>query len=211
MKTSKLFLALMVLVALACLSTVQGQYEMTNTYSSSISTTGSNSSATYQYGQYYAMPAGQTASAYQVPTVSQVPGSLVGTLLTIRDENSIYVNFTKSNIPGMQGTTLILLPRPVSMKILLYFQGKELSFSLLGHDILGRPICDVYFNGLPIEDYTSEYGYYSHPYGYYYPQYGYYSPMNGYYSPSDGYYSPPYGNYSLWHEYYSPGSITLSF
>ena len=63
MKTSKLFLASMVLVALACLSTVQGQYEMTNTYSSSISTTGSNSSATYQYGQYYAMPAGQTASA----------------------------------------------------------------------------------------------------------------------------------------------------
>jgi hypothetical protein len=211
MKTSKLFLASMVLVALACLSTVQGQYEMTNTYSSSISTTGSNSSATYQYGQYYGLPAGQTASAYQVPTVTQVPGSLVGTLLTIRDENSMYVNFTKSNIPGMEGTTLILLPRPVSMKILLYFQGKELSFSLLGHDILGRPICDVYFNGLPIEDYTSEYGYYSHPYGYYYPQYGYYSPMNGYYSPSDGYYSPPYGNYSLWHEYYSPGSITLSF
>ena len=211
MKTSKLFLALMVLVALACLSTVQGQYEMTNTYSSSISTTGSNSSATYQYGQYYAMPAGQTANTYQVPTASQVPGSLVGTFLTIRDENSMYVNFTKSNIPGMEGTTLILLPRPVSMKILLYFQGKELSFSLLGHDILGRPICDVYFNGLPIEDYTSEYGYYSHPYGYYSPQYGYYSPMNGYYSPSDGYYSPPYGNYSLWHEYYSPGSITLNF
>ena len=204
MKTSKLFLASMVLVALACLSTVQGQYEMTNTYSSSISTTGSNSSATYQYGQYYGLPAGQTTSAYQVPTASPVPGSLVGTLLTIRDENSIYVNFTKSNIPGMQGTTLILLPRPVSMKILLYFQGKELSFSLLGHDILGRPICDVYFNGLPIEDYTSEYGYYSHPYGYYSPKYGYYSPMNGYYSPRHRYYSPPYGSYSLWNDFYSP-------
>lgn len=211
MKTSKLLLASMVLVALACLSTVQGQYEMTNTYSSSISTTGSNSSATYQYGQSYAMPAGQTASAYQAPTASQVSGSLVGTLLTIRDENSMYVNFTKSNIPGMEGTTLILLPRTVPMKVLLYFQGKELSFSLLGHDILGRPICDVYFNGLPIEDYTSEYGYYSHPYRYYYPPYGYYSPMNGYYSPPDGYYSPPYGNYSFWHEYYSPGSVTLSF
>jgi hypothetical protein len=211
MKTSKLFLASMVLVALACLSTVQGQYEVTNTYSSSISTTGSNSSATYQYGQYYGLPAGQTASTYQVPTASQAPGSLVGTLLTIRDENSMYVNFTKSNIPGMEGTTLILLPRTVPMRVLLYFQGKELSFSLLGHDILGRPICDVYFNGLPIEDYTSEYGYYSHPYGYYSPQYGYYSPMNGYYSPQDGYYSPPYGNYSFWHEYYSPGSITLNF
>jgi len=97
------------------------------------------------------------------------------------------------------------------MRILLYFQGKELSFNLLGYDILGRPICDAYFNGLPIEDYTSEYGYYSHPYGYYSPQYGYYSPMNGSYSPPYGYYSPPYGNYSFWHEYYSPGSITLNF
>jgi hypothetical protein len=197
MKASKLFLASMVLVALACLSTVQGQYDMTNTYSSSISTTGSNSSATYQYGQYYAMPVGQTASAYQVPTASQVPGPLVGTLLTIRDENSMYVNFTKSNIPGMKGATLILLPRTVPMRILLYFQGKELSFSLLGYDILGRPICDAYFNGLPIEDYSSEYGYYSHQYGYYSPWYGYYS--------------PPHGNYSFWQEFYSPWLVALNF
>jgi len=150
------------------------------------------------------MPAEQTASTYQVPTVSQVPGSLVGTLLTIRDENSMYVNFTKSNIPGMDGVTLILLPRTVPMRILLYFQGKELSFSLLGHDILGRPICDVYFSGLSIEDYTSEYGYYSPYYGYYPSQYGYYSPRNGYYS-------PPYGNYSSWHEFYSPWSVALNF
>jgi hypothetical protein len=204
MKTSKLFLASMVMVALACLSTAQGQYEMANTYSSSVSTSGSNSSATYQYGQYYAMPAGQTASAYQAPTVSQVPGSLVGTLLTIRDENSMYVNFTKSNIPGMEGAMLILLPRTVPMRILLYFQGKELSFSLLGHDILGRPICDVYFSGLPIEDYTLEYGYYS-------PHYGYYPSQYGYYSPRYEYYSPLYGNYSFWHEIYSPWSVALNF
>ena len=132
MKTSKLFLASMVLVALACLSTVQGQYEMTNSYSSSVSTTGSNSSATYQYGQYYAIPAGQTASTYQVPTVSLVSGSLVGTLLTIRDENSMYVNFTKSNIPGMEGVTLILLPRPVTMRILLYIPGQGAELQPLG-------------------------------------------------------------------------------
>ena len=204
MKTSKLFLASMVLVALACLSTVQGQYEMTNSYSSSVSTSVSNSSATYQNGQYYAMPAGQTASTYQVPTVSQVPGSLVGTFLTIRDENSMYVNFTKSNVPGMEGVMLILLSRPVTMRILLYFQGKVLSFNLLGYDILGRPICDAYFNGLPIEDYTSEHGYYS-------PQYGYYSPQYGYYSPRYGYYSAPYGSYSFWHEFYSPWLVALNF
>jgi hypothetical protein len=208
MKASKLFLASMVLVALACLSAVQGQYEMTNTYSSSVSTTGSNSSATYQYGQYYAMPAGQTASAYQVPIVSQVPGSLVGTFLTIRDENSMYVNFTNSNIPGIEGTTLILLPRPVPMRNLLYFQGKVLSFSLLGYDILGRPICDVYFNGLPIEDYTYEYGYYSPHYGYYPSQYWYYSPNDGYY---DGYYDGYHSPYSFSHEFYSPWSVALNF
>ena len=99
MKTSKLFLASMVLIAFACLSTVQGQYATTNTYSSSTSTAGSTSSATSQYGQYYPMPAEQTTSTYMVPAVSQVPTDLVGTVLNIRDENSMYVNFTKSNIP----------------------------------------------------------------------------------------------------------------
>ncbi len=176
MKTSKLFLASMVLIAFACLSTVQGQYATTNTYSSSTSTAGSTSSATSQYGQYYPMPAEQTS--YMVPAVSQVPANLVGTVLSIRDENSMYVNFTKSNIPGMEGVTLVLFPQPVPMTDLLYFQGKELSFSLLGHDILGRPICDAYFDGIPIIDYLKRY----ETYGNYAPGYGYYSPRHGYYS-----------------------------
>ncbi len=191
----------MVMVALVCLSTVQGQYETTNTYSSSTSTTGSTSSATYQYGQNYPAPVGQTTSTYQAPAVSQAQGYLTGTILSIRDENSMYVNFTKSNIPGMEGVTLILLPRPVSMRALLYFQGKELSFNLLGHDILGRPICDAYFSGIPIEEYFSVYGYYSSGHGYYSPTYyGYYSPMHEYYSPQYEYYPSQYGNYG----YYSP-------
>ena len=210
MKTSKLFLALMVVIALACLSTVQGQYGTTNTYASSASTTGSTSSTTYQYGQSYTIPVGQTTSTYQVPAASQTPGYLVGTLLTIRDENSMYVNFTQSNIPGMEGVTLILLPRPVSMRALQYFQGKELSFSFLGHDILGRPICDAYFSGIPIDEYFSVYGYYSSQYKYYSPVYGYYSPMYGYYSPQYGYYPSQYGQYGYYspiHGYYSDESI----
>jgi hypothetical protein len=89
------------------------------------------------------------------PAVSQTPAYLVGTVLSIRDENSMYVNFMQSNIPGMQGTTLILLPRPVTMRNLLYFQGKVLTFSLLGHDILGRPICDAYYNGIPLDYFTN--------------------------------------------------------
>ena len=117
------------------------------------------------------MPAEQTTSTYMVPAVSQVPTDLVGTVLNIRDENSMYVNFTKSNIPGIEEAMLILLPQPVPIKDLIYFQGKELSFSLLGHDILGRPVCDAYFDGIPIIDYLKRY----ETYGNYAPGYGYYS------------------------------------
>jgi hypothetical protein len=122
-------------------------------------------------------------SAGQTP--SQAPGYLTGTVLSIRDENSMYVNFTNSNNPGMEGATLILLSKPTSMRDLMYFQGKELSFSLLGHDILGRPVCDAYFDGMPIDYYLKRY----ERYGYYSPEYGYYSPVYGYYSPGYGYYS----------------------
>jgi hypothetical protein len=163
MKTSRLFLVLIVLIALECLSTVQGQYGITNTYSSDTSTSSSTLSATSQYGQYYPMSPGQ------IP--SQAPGYLRGTVLSIRDENSMYVNFTNSNIPGMEGATLILLSGPVSIGDLIYFQGKELTFSILGHDILGRPVCDAYFEGIPIDDYLRRY----ERYGYYSPGYGYYS------------------------------------
>lgn len=177
MKTSKLFLASMVLIALACLSTVQGQYGTTNTYSSSATTPSSTLFAASQYGQYYPMSAGQPNS--------QAPGYLAGTVLSIRDENSMYVNFTNSNIPGMKGPTLMLLPRPVSMRDLMYFQGKELSFDLLGHDILGRPVCDAYFDGIPIDQYLKRHEWY----GYYSPRYEYYSSgYSGYYSPGSLYY-----------------------
>ena len=196
MKTSKLFLASMVLIAIVCLYNVQGQYTTTDTYSSSISTTGSTSSESSQNGQYYLMPTGQALSAFTEPAISQAPADLVGTVLSIKDENSMNVNVTKSNISGIEGATLILLPRPVPMKDLLYFQGKELSFSLLGHDILGRPICDAYFNGIAIANYASRYGYHS-------PEYGYYAPGYGYYSPEYGYYAPGY-------EYYSSRSLDIS-
>lgn len=157
MKTSMLFLASMVLIALACLPPVQGQYVTANTYSSSASTPSSTSSAIPQYG----------------------------IVLSIKDENSMYVNFTKSNISGMAGMTLILLPQPVPMRDLVYFQGKELSFSLLGHDVLGRPVCDAYFEGVPIDYYLKRY-----------ERYGNYAPWHEYYPPRYGYYSPGYVRYS---------------
>ncbi len=184
MKTPKLFLALMVLITLACLSTVQGQYGTANTYSSSATTPSSTLIAATQPGQYYPMSTGSSNP--------QAPVYLTGIVMSVKDENSMYVNFINSNVPGMEGPTLILLPNPVSMRDLLYFQGKELSFNRLGHDILGRPICDAYFGGIPIDQYLKRY----EGYGYYSPGYnGYYSSgYNGYYS--SGYeYSSGYSGY----------------
>jgi len=83
---------------------------------------------------------------------------------------------------------LVLLPRPIAMRNLQYFQGMQLTFSLLGHDILGRPICDVYYNGIPLDsfadykyllDYFAGTGYSSQ----YYVSSGY----SSYYSTGSGY------------------------
>ncbi len=114
------------------------------------------------------------------PAVSQTTGLLVGTVLDVKDENSMIVDITSSNVPGIYGTTLILLPHPIPMRQLIYFQGKQLSFNLLGYDIQGRPICDAYYNGIPI-DYFEYYAimnynkYYYYPYNYYYASYSSYS------------------------------------
>ncbi len=180
MDTSKLFLVSMVLISLANLSTVQGQY--------------------------YPTPVEQNPSAYMATAASQTTGYLVGIVQSIRDENSMYVNFTKSNIPGMEGVTLILLPYPVPD--LMYFQGKELSFSLLGHDIMGRPVCDAYFNGMRIDYYLTlyeKYGTYAPWYEYYPLWHGYYTPGYGFYPLWQGHYTPRYGFYPLWQGYYTPG------
>ncbi len=99
-----------------------------------------------------------------MPAVSQVPGSgyLVGTVVDVKDDNSMYVDFGASNIPGMQGVTLILLPNPVPFTEMLFLRGKQLTFALQGHDILGRPICSAYYNGISVN------------YLYYYPGRHYY-------------------------------------
>ncbi len=116
-----------------------------------------------------------------VPAVSQTTGLMVGTVLDVRDENSMIVDITSSNVPGIQGTTLILLPKPVPMRQLMYFQGKQLSFNLLGYDILGRPICNAYYNGVPIDyfDYYARMAYNRYYYNYY-NYYNYYSSYSSY-------------------------------
>ena len=98
MKASKPILALMVVVALASLSVVQGQYGTANTYSSFTPVPGPASYAASQYGQYNPISTGRTDSL--------ASGYLSGTVLSIKDENSTYVNFINSSTPGMEGPTL---------------------------------------------------------------------------------------------------------
>lgn len=115
-----------------------------------------------------------------VPAVSQTTGLMVGTVLEVKDGNSMVVNITASNVPGIYGTTLIFLPHPYPMEQLMYFQGKQLSFNLLGYDIQGIPICNAYYNGISI-DYFEYYAlmnlneYYFSPYYYYDYYYASYS------------------------------------
>ena len=184
MRASRLFLVLVVLIALACTSVVHGQYGTTSAVKSNASLPSAISSMTSVYGQNF--PISDNPISYS-QAIYQAPWYLNGTVLRIVDENIMYVDFADSSVPGMQGVTLILLPQSVSIGDLLVFQGKELSFSLLGHDILGRPVCQAYFEGIPIEYFEQykRYEYYYYPnQGYYYaPGYGYYSPLYGYFSP----------------------------
>ena len=189
MRASRLFLALMVLIALACMSVVHGQDGTISAVKSNASLPGAISSMTSVYGQNFPIsdnPISDSQAIYQAPWY------LNGTVLRIVDENILYVDFANSSVPGMQGVTLILLPQSVSIGDLLVFQGKELSFRLLGHDILGRPVCQAYFEEIPIE-YFEQYKRYEY---HYYPNHGYYySPGYGYYSPRYGYFYPGYGLY----------------
>ena len=139
MRASRLFLAL-ILIALACMSVIHGQDGTTSAVKSIASLPGTISSTTSVYGQNLPIsdnPISDSQAFYQAPVY------LIGTVLRIVDENILYVDFANSSVPGMQGVTLILLPQSVSIGDLLVFQGKELSFSLLGHDILGRPVCQA--------------------------------------------------------------------
>jgi len=80
-----------------------------------------------------------------------------GITLSISDPNGLYVDVTQPGTTGLKGNVEVLLEKP--MPDLYYFAGIELQFDILGHDILGRPVCDAYFAGSPIQDlyYCREY------------------------------------------------------
>ena len=84
------------------------------------------------------------------PALSTATYDFVGTVLKTTETNGLYVNITQSNIEGLFGPTEILLETP--MAELSYYRGQELQFDMLGHDILGRPVCNAYYNGVGIRD-----------------------------------------------------------
>lgn len=208
MRAFKPFLALSILILLACLSGVEGQYTMPY------------QSASSQSSQYYTtMP---TTSAMAAPAATAYTGGagaydFSGIAIKVSEPNSLYVSVTSSNTNTITvGSKIeVLFEQPLAD--LSYFRNQELQFDITGHDILGRPVCDVYLNGRTIQDvyycikypalcayygpyfnnqligteaYSGRY-YYFWPYYYgSYPYYGYSNPYsygNSYYW-SSGYY-----------------------
>jgi hypothetical protein len=73
-----------------------------------------------------------------------------GTVVKVTETNSMTVNITQPGTYGLQAKVEVLLDRPLAN--LASFKGKELQFEILGRDILGRPVCEAYLNGINIRN-----------------------------------------------------------
>jgi len=82
--------------------------------------------------------------------ISAFAYDFVGTVEKISEPNGMIVNVTQPGTYGLQAKVEVLLDKPLST--LSSFMGKELQFDILGHDILGRPVCDAYLAGTNIRD-----------------------------------------------------------
>jgi len=88
----------------------------------------------------------------------------VGTVEKVSEPNGMTVNVTKPGTYGLQAKVEVLLENPLAD--LISFKGKELQFEILGHDILGRPVCDAYLNEVNIR--YAYYYYWQNPVDYSY-------------------------------------------
>jgi hypothetical protein len=73
-----------------------------------------------------------------------------GTVVKVSEPNSMTVNITQAGTYGLQAKVEVLLDKPLAN--LASFKGKELQFEILGRDILGRPVCEAYLNGISIRN-----------------------------------------------------------
>ncbi len=131
-----------------------------------------------------------------VPAFSATAHDFAGTVLKVSEPNGLKVRITESGLQGLGNSTEVILAQ--TLPDLSYFRGKELQFDIVGHDILGRPVCDAYLDGKSIQDvyYCIKYPDYCELYGSDFRNeligYDYYSPCyNGYCS-----YYYPAGCYS---------------
>lgn len=74
----------------------------------------------------------------------------VGTVVKISEPNGMTVNVTQSGTLGLQAEVEVLLDKPLDG--ISNFRGKNLQFEILGHDILGRPVCEAYLDGTNIRE-----------------------------------------------------------
>jgi len=74
----------------------------------------------------------------------------MGTVETISEPNGMTVNVTQPGTLGLQAEVEVLLDKPLDG--ISSFRGEELQFDILGHDILGRPVCDAYMDGTNIRE-----------------------------------------------------------
>jgi len=136
------------------------------------------------------------------PAFSTITYDFVGTVQKVSEPNGLYVNITQSNVAGLGGLTEILLEQP--MYELSYYRGQELQFDMLGHDILGRPVCRAYIDGVGIQE-----AYYCkmHPDQCYHPKWYYARGLPVYYSAYAscmGAYCSYYDPYDYYYQFYYP-------
>ena len=85
---------------------------------------------------------------FSIALGASVDIDFVGTISNI-SKNIISVNITESNQTGLQGTVKVVLYQPSGTSVLEQFAERHtnLSFNIIGHNIDGLLVCDVYHNG----------------------------------------------------------------
>jgi hypothetical protein len=82
------------------------------------------------------------------PVISSHAYDFSGTVEKISEANRMTVNVTQPGTYGLQAKVEVLLDSP--LPDLSCFKDRVLQFDILGHDILGRPVCDAYLDGINI-------------------------------------------------------------
>ncbi len=87
---------------------------------------------------------------FSTPAFSILTHDFVGTVSEVSEPNSLLVDVTESRIVDLKGDTEVLLEQP--LPDLSFVNGKELQFDIIGYDIMGRPVCTPYRDGIRIHD-----------------------------------------------------------